>query len=366
MNIPVAKVDLEESDLRRVEEVVRSGWIMQGPKVEAFERAIADFCGARHAVAVTSGTTALHLMLHAAGIGLGDEVVVPSFSWIATANCVAYCGATPSFCDVDLASYNMTPPLAEAAITPRTKAILAVHQFGMPCDLDGFARLARERGVMLFEDAACAIGSESRGVRIGGFKSSVAACLSFHPRKVLTTGEGGMLLTNDAALAEKVRQLRNHGLENGRFVEIGYNFRMTDLQAALGIGQVARLPETLAKRRALAEVYRKELGGVAGLRLPEEISGGCTNVQSFMVRFPEGGRTLRDRVASALAARGIATRPGIAPIHLEPCYAKVCAGLRLPNTERLAGDGLVLPLYASLTPAKAVEISHALLAALRA
>lgn len=365
MNVPVAKVDLEENDLRRVAEVVRSGWIMQGPKVEAFERAIADFCGARHAVAVTSGTTALHLMLQAAGIGPGDEVVVPSFSWIATANCAAYCGATPSFCDVDLASYNMTPPLAEVAITPRTKAILAVHQFGMPCDLDGFARLARERGVMLFEDAACAIGSEYRGVRIGGFKSSVAACLSFHPRKVLTTGEGGMLLTNDVALAEKVRQLRNHGLDHGRFVEIGYNFRMTDLQAALGIGQVARLPETLAKRRALAEIYRKELGGIAGLRLPEEISGGCTNVQSFMVRFPEGGRTLRDRVASALAAQGIATRPGIAPIHLEPCYAKACAGLRLPNTERLAEDGLVLPLYASMAPEKAVEISRALLATLR-
>ncbi|MCC7518852.1 MAG: DegT/DnrJ/EryC1/StrS family aminotransferase [Verrucomicrobiae bacterium] len=365
MKVPVARVDLEDADLRRVEEVFRSGWIMQGPKVEAFEKAVADFCGAPHAVAVTSGTTALHLMLHAAGIGPGDEVIVPSFSWIATANCVAYCGAKPAFCDVDLQTYNMTPALATAAMGPRTKAILVVHQFGMPCDLDGFARLARERGVALFEDAACAIGSEYGEARIGAFKASRAACLSFHPRKVVTTGEGGMLLTADADLAGKVRRLRNHGQEGGHFVNIGYNYRMTDLQAALGIGQVARLPVTLSKRRAIAEVYRKELGSARGIALPAEPSGCRSNVQSFMIRFPEGGRVVRDRVASALFSQGIATRPGIAPMHLEPCYAGTCTGLRLPNSERLAEDGLVLPLYASMEPSQAAEVARAIASACR-
>ena len=366
MTIPIAKVELEEADLRCVEEVVRSGWIMQGPKVEALERVVAEFCGAPHAVAVSSGTTALHLMLHASGIGPGDEVIVPSFSWIATANCVAYCGAKPVFCDVDPDTYNMTPALAEVAISPRTKAILAVHQFGMPCDLDGFARLAQERRVMLFEDAACAIGSEYRGSRIGGFKGSRAACLSFHPRKVVTTGEGGMLLTGDAMLAAKVRSLRNHGLEGTRFTEVGYNYRLTDLQAALGIGQIARLPDTLGKRRVIAEIYHKELGSVDGIGLPVESSGCRSNVQSFMIRFANGGHAQRDRVAAALAERGVATRPAIAPIHLEPCYVGAAPAPCLPNTERIAADGLVLPLYASMSSTQVVEVARWVAAAARA
>lgn len=352
MKIPLAKIEMCDEDIRSVTEVLRSGWIMQGPRVEAFEKAVAQGCRVPHAVATSSGTTALHLALEAVGVQHGDEVIVPSFSWIASANAVHYCGATPVFCDVDAATYNMTPATVEPLITDRTRVILIVHQFGMPCDMDAFADLATRKRLILVEDAACAIGSRYRGEPIGSCRDARAACLSFHPRKVVTTGEGGMVLTKDPDLAKIARTLRNHGLSStppaDTFTHIGYNYRMTDIQAALGAGQMERLPQIIAQRRSIAARYRERLGGKDGIRFPLEPVGCESNFQSCMIRLTGIYAAARDPIAARLAAAGVATRKSIAPIHHQPCYSKISRAV-LPETDRLADDGLVLPLFPSMT-----------------
>ena len=303
MNIPLAKVELQEEDLRRMTEVANSGWLMQGARVEEFEKTIARFCGCRHAVATSSGTTALHVALLLLGIGPGDEVIVPSFSFIASANSIRYCGATPVFCDVD-ATCNLAPSTVEPLLTPRTRAILAVHQFGMPCDLEGLARLARGRRLALVEDAACAIGSLYQGKPVGDCRHSRMACLSFHPRKVVTTGEGGMVLTNDSAAAEQARLLRSHGMKGDGFECVGYNYRMTDLQAALGIGQILRLPDTIARRRTVAGLYARHLQAHPAIELPLEPADRRSNYQSFMVCLRGGAEKRRDEIRARTSWRG--------------------------------------------------------------
>ncbi|MDD2708047.1 MAG: DegT/DnrJ/EryC1/StrS family aminotransferase [Verrucomicrobiae bacterium] len=359
MKIPLSKVDIREEDLQRVQEVLRSGWIMQGPRVEQFEKAVADFCQAPHAVAVSSGTTALHLALEAAGVRPGDEVIVPSFSFVASANAVCHCGAKPVFCDVDPATFNMTPSTVEPLITSATRAILVVHQFGLPCDLTGFAALAEKKGVALVEDAACAIGSRYREAPVGNCAWSRAACLSFHPRKIVSTGEGGMVLTRDAAMAGRMRLMRNHGMTKNptpqAFVEVAYNYRLTDMQAALGIGQMERLPATIAERRRLARCYEKQLGNDSRFILPCEPAGCAANHQSYMIRFrkDDGGR---DRAAAVLAEKGVATRPSLPPIHLQVCYTRNEKPVSLPQTEHLAANGLILPFYNGLSDDEAAFV----------
>ena len=279
--IPVARPYIGEEEEHGVLSVLRSGWITQGPRVGEFESRFAAYVDTEHAVAVSSCTTALQLALIACGIGPGDEVICPSLSFIATANAIAHTGATPVFADVDLNTYNIDPKSAEAALSPRTKAILAVHQIGLPADLHALKELASTHGVFLVEDAACAIGSEYQGQLIGQPVGDMA-CFSFHPRKILTTGEGGMITTRDAQVAEKLRRLRQHAMSLSdvarhnssqvaleTYDEVGFNYRMTDMQAAVGIAQLDRLTSFLARRRRLAQRYSDALDDLPSLQVPQ-------------------------------------------------------------------------------------------------
>src|SRR5262245_31291651 len=293
MSIPITKPLLGEPEELAVLEVLRSGWLVQGPKVAEFERTVAAYVGARHAVATSSCTTALHLALVLHGIGNGDEVIIPSFTFIATANAVLYAGATPVFVDIDPRTYNLDPDAVEAAITVRTAAIMPVHQIGLAADMDRLTAIARRHRLVLLEDAAPAIGATYKGRRVGGLGNP--ACLSFHPRKVITTGEGGMLLTDDETVAERARTLRAHGMSVSdlarhhanrvaveEYRDLGYNYRMTDLHAAIGIAQIERLDEMLEHRQKVADRYAEALADTDGVQLPISSSDMPHTYQSYM------------------------------------------------------------------------------------
>ncbi len=369
--IPIARPWFGAEEEAAVAEVLRSGWVTQGPRVAEFEAAFAAYVGAPHAVALSSCTTALHATLLALGIGAGDEVICPSLSFIATANAIAHTGARPVFADVDERTFNLLPAAVERAIGPRTKGILAVHQVGLPCELDDLAQLARTRGLVLVEDAACAIGSTYRGARIGR-PHGAAACFSFHPRKILTCGEGGMVTTASAELAERLRRLRHHGmtvsdLDRHRargsylresYVEIGFNFRLTDLQAAIGLVQLRRLDAMLARRRALAARYQVLLRDVPAVEPPWSPADREHNYQSYVVRLRGGGRARRDAALDALVAAGIGARPGVMSAHREPPYA--AERVELPVTTAIADETLALPLFHEMTEAQQDEVVRAL------
>jgi dTDP-4-amino-4,6-dideoxygalactose transaminase len=362
--IPITKPWLDDREAEAVRRVIRSGWITQGPEVAAFEREFAECVGANHACAVSSCTTALHLALRAAGVGPGDEVITVSHSYIATANSVRYCGATPVFVDIERETYNLDPERIGQAISPRTRAILCVHQVGMPCDLGRIAGLAREYSIPLIEDAACAIGSEilwnGKWEPIGR-PHGEAACFSFHPRKVLTTGDGGMITTSREDWDARFRLWRQHGMSVADTVrhgskkilcesypELGFNYRMTDVQAAIGREQLKRLPEIVARRRALAARYQSRLGDVPGLSVPVEPVWARSNWQSYCVRLPENARQVA--VMQTLLDREIATRRGIMCAHREPAYQ--CEPWRsrgtLLQSELAQEKCILLPLYPQL------------------
>jgi len=350
---------LGEEEAQAAAAAVASGWVAQGPRVAQFEAAFAEALGAAPAVAVSSCTTALHLALLVAGIGPGDEVVVPSLSFIATANAARYAGAQPVFADVDPATLNVVPETIEPQLTDRTRAVIAVDQAGVPADLDAIRALCEPRGIAVIEDAACAAGAVYRG-RPAGATASLAT-FSFHPRKLLTTGEGGMIVTPDADVAARLRRLREHGMNVGaaerhasqqpvieRYLEIGDNYRMTYVQAAIGLVQLAKLGRQIERRRELAARYQELLASIPGLVTIRDLVYGATNYQSFWVLLPDGFPVSRDDLLRMLAEAGISARRGIMAAHLEPAYAGQ-PGPPLPVTERITAGSLVLPLFHEMT-----------------
>lgn len=360
-DVPLSRPEFDEAEARAVAEVLASGWVSQGPKVAEFERLFAQRVGAAHGVATTSCTTALHLALLASGIGEGDEVICPSYSFVATANAILYAGATPVFADIQPDTWNMDPADALARMTPRTKAILAVHQVGLAADLDALAP-AGARGVAIIEDAACAIGASYRGRPIGSHGH--VSCFSFHPRKTISMGEGGMLMTDDPAIAERARRLRAHGasvsdhvrhqakgLVYEEYRELGYNYRMTDLQAAIGLAQLPKLDRFLARRRAVAARYDAAFAGVRQLQLPARPAYADHAFQSYAVMLTEVCPLDRDQVLRELAARGISCRRGIPPIHLEPLYRHRPGVTPLPVTERVAARSVFIPMFSGIIDA---------------
>jgi dTDP-4-amino-4,6-dideoxygalactose transaminase len=347
---------LGEEEVEAVAEVLRSGWVAQGPRVAAFEKAFATAMQAEHAIAVSSCTTGLHLAMVVVGVGPGDEVVVPSFSFIATSNAVRYVGATPVFADVDVTTGNLTPETVEAALTERTRAVVVVDQGGVPVDLDAIRAVCDPRGVAVVEDAACGAGSTYRGRPVGA--GAEIAAWSFHPRKILTTGEGGMVTTSRQDWADRVRKLREHAMSVSAadrhasvlappetYDEVGYNFRMTDLQAAVGIVQLGRLPEVVARRRELAASYQKFLGEVPGLRTVTDPAWGESNFQSFWVEVGEAYPLDREGLLERLAHADVSARRGIMSTHRQPPYVGVAAQGSLPVTEHLTDSTLILPLF---------------------
>ena len=372
--IPIALPLLADEEADAARAAVLSGWVSQGPQVAAFEREFAALIGAPYACAVSNCTTALHLALKALNIGPGDEVITVSHSFIATANCIQYCGATPIFIDIDPDVYNIDPDRVSEAISPRTRAIIAVHQMGMPCDLAALTALAARYSVALIEDAACAAGSQirmnDRWERIGK-PHGLIACFSFHPRKVITTGEGGMLTTADAELDRKFRLLRQHGMSvpdtvrHGSpqvifedYLMVGFNYRMTDVQAAVGRKQLERLPELVARRRMLASRYTELLGNIDGLRLPFEPDWARSNWQSYCVRLPD--RLDQRAVMQKLLDQGIATRRGIMCSHREAPYSNIEQLNDLRQSERAQDHSILLPIYAQMSENDQDRVAHAL------
>ena len=362
--IPITKPNLGEREAAAARRAILSGWVTQGPEVKAFEDEFAACVGAPYACAVSNCTTALHLALHALGVGPGDEVVTVSHSYIATANAVRHCGAIPVFVDIDPRTFNIDPALIEAAITPRTKAIMPVHQMGLPCNLPAILEIARRHALPVVEDAACAIGSSirmgDRWERIGRPHGTVA-CFSFHPRKVVTTGDGGMITTPDAELDRKFRLLRQHAMSVSdtarhkantvifeEYPVVGFNYRMTDIQAAVGRVQLGKLPDILGRRVALADRYTEALHAIPGLETPVVPAYARTNYQSYPVAVTADYPLSRDELMQAMLEKGISTRRGIMNAHQEPAY-RCNAAQALPCSESGRDMVMLLPLYHGLT-----------------
>lgn len=369
--IPITRLYVGKEEADAAADAVRSGWLSVGPRGAEFEKLVAERVGARHAVAVNSATTGLHLAVLAAGVGPGDEVICPSFTFIATPNTIRYAGATPVFVDVDPLTYNLVPEQVEAAVTSRTKAIMPVSQIGLAADLPAIMEIAHRHGLVVVEDAAPSLGATVDGRDVGSI--SHLTVFSFDARKILTTGEGGMVVTDDADAANKLQLLRAQGASISTFdrhsttrvvleeyAELGYNYKLTDIQAAVGIVQMGKLDEVIARRRELAHRYDDLLSTDERVITPYEPSRYRHVYQSYCVRLV--GQS-REDVMNAMAASGVATRR-ITACHLEPLYRNQDPRPKLPVTEQVANDHLLLPLFVGLTEAEQDEVVDALRAAL--
>ena len=364
--IPIAKPYLTEEEARAAYDAVLSGWVTQGPRVLELEQRFAEYTGAGYAVAVSSCTAALHLAMIVAGIGPGDEVICPSLSYIATANCIRYVGATPVFAEVNH-DYNLLPEDVEKRITARTKAILLVHQVGMPAAIEVFQQLCKRHRLLLIEDAACAVGSAYQNKKIGSHSELV--CFSFHPRKVISTGDGGMITTNREDYNSRLRLLRHHGMSvNDRVrhearslvfedhLETGYNYRLTDIQAAVGIKQLEKLDWLVARRREIAGRYRDAFGSISCLRIPSEQPGCFSNYQSYSVYLKKNAPVSRNKLMELLLNEGISTRRGIMTAHRETAYRESSLHVQLPVSEDLCDNSILLPLYVPMEPSDTEKV----------
>ncbi|MGB6974929.1 MAG: DegT/DnrJ/EryC1/StrS family aminotransferase [Terracidiphilus sp.] len=375
--IPLSAPDITEAEIAAVNAVLRSPQLCLGPELDAFERALAEYHGVSQAVAVSSGTAGLHVSLLTLGIGEGDEVILPSFAFIAVANAVHHVRATPVFVDIDAVTLNLSPAAVERAITPRTRAILAVHTFGVPAPMRALHAIADRHNLVILEDACEAIGAEHDGQRAGTFGD--LAVFGFYPNKQITTAEGGAVLAHCAEHAERLRSLCNQGrtppakssvsgspARLHRPAEIGFNYRISELACAMGRVQLARLGEILGLRRAAAERYHRLLEGIPDLeRPPLEVPGSSISWFVYVVRLTEGAN--RDAIQSALAERGIATAQYFAPIHLQPPWGGQPSAARanLPVTESVGRRTLALPFFNRLALEQQEEVAAALADALR-
>jgi perosamine synthetase len=392
--IPIAKPWMGEAEAEAARRPIMSGWVTQGPEVAAFETEFADYVGSNHACAVSNCTTALHLALLAVGVKPGDEVITVSHSYIATANSIRYCGAIPVFVDIEPQTFNINPVLIEDVISTSTKAILVVHQIGMPCNLKAILEIAKHHNLPVIEDAACAIGSEilwdGNWEKIGKAHGDIV-CFSFHPRKIVSTGDGGMITTNNPEFDKQFRLWRQHGMSIPDTVRhgakqvifesypvLGYNYRMTDIQAAVGREQLKRLPEIIERRRYLAQRYQEMLRDVPGLKLPTEPTWAKSNWQSFCVRLPETSDQVQ--VMQMMLDAGVSTRRGIMCTHREPAYQNEAwsCGIkqhscecqpgscqRLSESEQAQEQAIILPLFHQMTEQEQQRVVEVLKAACR-
>ncbi len=371
MSIPITKPYLYPEEEKAVLQVLRSGWLTQGEQTTLFEKAVVEYVGVKYAVACNSCTTALFLCLKVLGIKEGDEVIVPSYTFIASPNSIVQAGAKPVFADIDLETYNIGPASIARAITKRTKAIMIVDQVGLPADLQGIRRLANRYKLKIVEDAACALGSTYFGKRIGSI--SELSCFSFHPRKLITTGEGGMITTNSAAHARTLQMLVSHGASVSEVARhrakkaikesysiMGYNFRLSNIQGAMGVAQMKKLDWILQRRIKLAERYNQAFSRTATIIPPVHERQIKPNYQTYMVRLSPRVKIAREIVIQKLAAAGISSRTGIMACHLEPFYRQMYPNLKLTHTEMALASALILPLYPELKEKEQDRIIDAL------
>jgi dTDP-4-amino-4,6-dideoxygalactose transaminase len=372
-SLPITRPYFDDAERKRVDEVLASGWVTQGPMTARFEKGMAERHEVPHALATTSCTAALHLSTLALGLGPGDEVVVPAFTWVTSAYCARYVGADVAFADVRPETFNLDPAAFEAAITPATRAVVVVHLFGQAAEMDAIREIAARSDIRVIEDAACAVGTTWQGTPVGGLGD--LGCFSFHPRKVITTGEGGMVTTSDDELALRVRTLRNHGTraapgppnsvpkphEMGAWDELGFNLRLSDIQAAVGVAQLAKLDELLAHRIACAHRYDELLAGIDGLVTPVVAAGAGHTYQSYVLRVVDGGRERRNRVMEALAAEGIQTRPGTHAVHRLGYFArKGVSPEAFPNASEAEDTSITLPIFPGMTSSQQERVADAI------
>ena len=359
-HIPLLRPWLGDEEIQAVAEVIRSGWISQGPRVIEFENAVAAFVGTKCAVATNAATSSLHLSLRLSGVGPGDRVICPSFTCMATANAIHHAGAEPVFVDIDPRTFNLDPTAVEAAVTPEVKAIMVVHQIGLPADMDDLRAIARKHGLRIVEDAATSLGATYRGKRLGALGSPTA--FSFHPRKMITTGEGGMITTDDEKLAEQARPLRSAGASSSdlirhkakgvlvqQYFDYGYNYRMTDMQAAIGLVQMKKLPEMIGQRKAQAQVYDAAFASMEEIEQPHVPEYATHAYTSYLIRLRKSAQLTRDELLKEMAERGISCRVGIQPLHREPFYRERYKDSHLPHTEEAALTTMFLPIFPGMT-----------------